>query len=113
MDERERRDREIAASERDIDALFAPLARRLGEALRRLGEAPLDSLGYALVQRELDAALAEVFGRWEGDPAAGLTRVVDSRVRRLVAAELRRHREHVVATIEERDPELAEAVQRA
>lgn len=88
------RDREIAGSEREIDALFRGLQRAAGEAVRRHapGERMLPSARIAIMA-EIDRSLDEVFGRYPGDDNAGLLRLVMRRQRRARAAAWRRSRD--------------------
>lgn len=80
--ERRARDLTTAQAEADITALFRPLSRAVGQSARRHGARyGMTALTYQLVMRDVDAALDGVFGRYRGDPASPLLRLVARRAR--------------------------------
>lgn len=89
---RQDRDREIAGAEREIDALFRELQAAVGASVRAHGEnGALGAGGYALVMRDVDAALEAVYGRYNGDPEAALGVIVARRSNRARVAALKRN----------------------
>lgn len=88
MTERRERDRIVAASETDIDALFRPLARGVGQAVRRRCRDGVTPLCRVRVMADVDRdLLPPIFGRWPNDePAGGLLALVAGRAREARAA---------------------------
>lgn len=86
MAERRERDRLVAASEADVSALFRPLARGVGAAVRRHAAGGVTPLARVLILREVDGLLDGAFGRLPNDPNGPLANRVAARSRAARAA---------------------------
>lgn len=91
MSERRERDVSIARADAEIDELFVVLARATVASVRRHGGELVTPLTRAMVLRDLDAdILPAVFGRYRGDEAAPLYRLVLRRSRQAALAAVAR-----------------------